>query len=118
MFEKRCIRCGEAKPVTREFFGSTPSGGLRGYCRNCMNKASFKYEANNKDAHRERDAKRARAAEGDQCVPDRLLHGVLGRAVEGQAVDDGANDNAPPHKLADGVTHVAVVSAQSVVCAD
>lgn len=55
---KTCTRCGEQKPNTREFFGSTPSGGLRGYCRACMNKASARYEAANKEKRRERDAKR------------------------------------------------------------
>jgi 5-methylcytosine-specific restriction endonuclease McrA len=64
MFGKKCTRCGEEKRATREFFGSTPSGGLRGYCRSCMNRASAEYEANKKDARRERDAKRARAVGG------------------------------------------------------
>lgn len=64
MIEKKCTRCDETKPATRKFFGSTPSGGLRGYCRSCMNKASLNYEAKNKEARRERDAKRARAAGG------------------------------------------------------
>jgi 5-methylcytosine-specific restriction endonuclease McrA len=57
MQKKKCTRCGEAKPATREFFGSTPSGVLRGYCRTCMNKASAEYERNNKDRRRKRDAK-------------------------------------------------------------
>ena len=56
---KRCTRCGEIKSATREFFGSTPSGGLRGYCRTCMNKASAEYEKNNKEGRRKRDEKRA-----------------------------------------------------------
>lgn len=59
MPEKKCTRCGELKQATREFFGSTPSGGLRGYCRTCMNKASAKYERDNPDARQKRDAKRA-----------------------------------------------------------
>jgi 5-methylcytosine-specific restriction endonuclease McrA len=59
-----CSRCSEIKPATREFFGSTPSGGLRGYCRTCMNKDSRRYEASNKERRRERDAKRAEAAIG------------------------------------------------------
>jgi len=62
--DKTCTRCGEKKPATREFFGSTPSGGLRGYCRLCMNKASRVYEANNKQGRRERDARRAQAGPG------------------------------------------------------
>lgn len=59
MQDKKCTRCGELKPATREFFGSTPSGGLRGYCRTCMNKASAEYESKNKEGRRKRDDKRA-----------------------------------------------------------
>jgi ribosomal protein S27AE len=47
---KTCTRCGESKPGTRDFVGSTPNGGLRGYCRACMNQASRNYEADNKTA--------------------------------------------------------------------
>ena len=61
---KTCTRCGEQKPATREFYGSTPSGGLKGFCRTCMNKASRAYEENNKSRRRERDAKRAEAGKG------------------------------------------------------
>ena len=61
---KTCTRCGEIKPNTREFFGSTPSGGLRGYCRTCMNNDSRNYEAKNKDRRRVRDVKRAQAGDG------------------------------------------------------
>src|SRR5262245_62068779 len=61
MTGRTCTRCGETKPATREFFGSTPSGTLRGYCRTCMNKASRDYEAQNKDGRRKRDSKRAQA---------------------------------------------------------
>lgn len=64
MIDRKCTRCGETKPSTREYFGSTPSGGLRGYCRSCMNKASAVYEANNKPARRARDEKRAAATGG------------------------------------------------------
>jgi 5-methylcytosine-specific restriction endonuclease McrA len=83
MIEKRCSRCNEAKPATREFFGSTPSGGLRGYCRVCMNKASFKYEANNKDARRERDAKRAKAAGGSRRSFDAKIKDELYKKQSG-----------------------------------
>lgn len=64
MITKTCSRCGETKPGTRDYFGSTPSGGLRGYCRSCMNAASSAYEANNKERRRERDIKRATASGG------------------------------------------------------
>lgn len=33
---QRCKKCGELKPATRDHFGSTPSGNLRGTCRPCM----------------------------------------------------------------------------------
>lgn len=56
---RKCTRCGETKLATREFFGSTPSGGLRGRCRTCMNRTSAEYERNNKEGRRKRDAKRA-----------------------------------------------------------
>lgn len=59
MQQNKCNRCGAVKPATREFFGSTPSGNLRGYCRTCMNEASANYETKNKNRRRERDAKRA-----------------------------------------------------------
>jgi 5-methylcytosine-specific restriction endonuclease McrA len=59
-----CSRCGETKPATRDFFGSTPSGSLRGYCRSCMNAASRAYEAKNKDRRRVRDEKRSEAGGG------------------------------------------------------
>ena len=80
MYEKECTRCGELKLATREFFGSTPSGGLRGYCRACMNKASAEYERNNKDARRKRDEKRgstdpsARASFDDSTKRSLLKH--------------------------------------------
>src|ERR1700682_1740172 len=64
MLSKTCTRCGETKPASHDYFGSTPSGNLRGYCNACMNKASREYEANNKDRRRARDAKRAQAANG------------------------------------------------------
>jgi 5-methylcytosine-specific restriction endonuclease McrA len=62
--DKACTRCGETKPATRQFFGGTPSGGLKGFCRECERKSSRAFEANNKDRRRERDAKRAAAAGG------------------------------------------------------
>jgi 5-methylcytosine-specific restriction endonuclease McrA len=67
---RTCSRCGKQKPATREFFGSTPSGGLRGYCRACMNAASRSYEANNKDQRKQRDAKRAESGSGARATFD------------------------------------------------
>src|SRR5262249_9398122 len=34
-FEKSCTSCGETKLATRDFFGGTQSGGLKGMCREC-----------------------------------------------------------------------------------
>lgn len=80
MTEKRCTRCGEVKPATREFFGSTPSGAPRGYCRACMNTASATYERNNKDGRRKRDVKRAAIhAEARAGFDDAVKRGLLKR---------------------------------------
>ena len=43
-----------------------------------------------------------------------MLHRVLGGPVEGHAVDDGADDDAAPHELADGVAHILIVAAKAV----
>jgi len=64
MLSKKCTRCGEVKPATLDLWGSTPSGNLRSYCNDCMNKQSRDYEANNKDKRKARDARRAAAAPG------------------------------------------------------
>ena len=36
MEKQTCKDCGQSLPRTREFFGSTPSGGFRRQCRTCM----------------------------------------------------------------------------------
>jgi 5-methylcytosine-specific restriction endonuclease McrA len=105
MSTKTCSRCGETKPATREYFGSTPSGGLRGYCRSCMNAASRTYEANNKERRRERDAKRARAGGGTRGSFDlstkqnlfRKQHGLCPCCFESIArPEDGEVDHVVP----------------------
>lgn len=105
MSTKTCSRCGETKPATREYFGSTPSGGLRGYCRSCMNAASRTYEANNKERRRERDAKRARAGGGVRGSFDlstkrnlfRKQHGLCPCCFESIArPEDGEVDHVVP----------------------
>ena len=55
-----------------------------------------------------------RAHESDERIPHGLLHRVLGGAVEDQAVDDRADDDAAAHQLTDGVGHVLVVAAKPV----
>ena len=47
-------------------------------------------------------------------IPHSLLHRVLGCSVKHHAVDDSADDNTSPHKFANGVGYVAVVSAEAV----
>jgi 5-methylcytosine-specific restriction endonuclease McrA len=109
---KTCNRCGETKLATREFFGSTPSGGLRGYCRTCMNKTSRDYEANNKDGRRQRDSKRAEAGDGARAGFDIQTKRSLFRKQGGMCAccmqpiarpEDGQVDHAVP--LAKGGKH-------------
>jgi hypothetical protein len=50
----------------------------------------------------------------DQRVPDGLLHGVLGRSIEGEVVDHRAYHRAAVHEVADGVAHVLVFPAEPV----
>src|SRR3977135_828272 len=52
--------------------------------------------------------------EGDERVSNCALHGVLGRAVECDAVDHGTDDDAPLHELADGLADVFVVTSKAV----
>lgn len=42
-----CTGCGRSLPVTREFFGNTPSGGFRRKCRSCMADHTAAYQAAN-----------------------------------------------------------------------
>lgn len=80
MYEKNCTRCGQVKPATRDYFGSTPSGGLRGYCRTCMNQASAEYERKNKEQRRKRDERRESAGRGARApFDDATKRGLLKR---------------------------------------
>src|SRR5688572_9771539 len=112
--DKICTRCGQSKPATRDFFGSTPSGGLRGYCRDCMNAASRAYEANNKDRRRARDEKRARSGVDARASFDLDTRRALFRKQAGTCPccmkpigrpDDGEVDHIIP--LARGGKHHA-----------
>jgi hypothetical protein len=57
---------------------------------------------------------------GNQWVGSKLrandgsLHRITGRAIEGEVVDHRADDHASPHELADGVTHILVISAKAI----
>lgn len=41
---RTCKDCGQEFPLTREYFGSTPSGGFRYQCRACMRAHVKKYD--------------------------------------------------------------------------
>lgn len=56
--QRECNFCGVIKPATREFFGSTPKGTLRGKCRECMNAYSRSFGEANREAQRLRNAQR------------------------------------------------------------
>jgi 5-methylcytosine-specific restriction endonuclease McrA len=109
---KKCTRCGEVKFATREYFGSTPSGGVRGYCRICMNKDSANYERKNKEKRQERDSKRARAHPEARTAFDVSTKRALMKRQEGlcpccvqpiSAISDAEIDHATP--LAKGGIH-------------
>ena len=64
---KACTKCGEVKPATREFFGSTPKGNLRGACRVCVNRNNKKYAKDNPDSVLRRAV--ARREQADKWIP-------------------------------------------------
>ena len=83
MQNRTCTECGKTKPATLDFWGSTPTGNLRGYCNVCMNKRSREYEAKNKDKRRARDAKRAALGAGARAGFDLETKQRLFRAQNG-----------------------------------
>ena len=52
--------------------------------------------------------------ERDERVTNGALHGVLGRAVEGDPIDHGADDDAAPHEHTDGLADVLVIPAEAI----
>lgn len=59
---RRCKDCGKVFPLTRDFFGSTRSGGHRYQCRSCMRQHVRAYDSQSqerKDAAVARAQKRA-----------------------------------------------------------
>lgn len=54
-----CSGCGLVKARTREFFGSTPSGGLRLRCRLCVRAYCKQYGESHRGAQAARNTKRA-----------------------------------------------------------
>ena len=57
MKQKKCTKCLKSFPATRDHFGSTPSGNLRGACRTCMNARSKDYDRANPSRMTKRGAK-------------------------------------------------------------
>ena len=47
-------------------------------------------------------------------IPDGLLHGVFGTAIEREPVDYGSDDDALLHELLDGLDDVVIVTAQPI----
>lgn len=97
MNTKRCTKCGEEKPATREFFGSTPAGNLRGTCRTCINARSKQYAKDNPESVLRRSHERQLRA--NKWKPsDQLKHqlfteqdgrcGLCGEPMDASAVLD------------------------------
>lgn len=67
--ERICKGCGRSLPLTREYFGQTPSGGFRHFCRPCKNKKTAKWAAGNPEKTRAKwerqNARRAVAGKPD-----------------------------------------------------
>jgi 5-methylcytosine-specific restriction endonuclease McrA len=45
--KKMCTKCFQLKPADADHFGHTPSGNLRGSCRECMRRYVAEYERRN-----------------------------------------------------------------------
>jgi 5-methylcytosine-specific restriction endonuclease McrA len=86
MLTKLCTYCGQSKPATRDYFGSTPSGGLRGKCRSCVNEASRAYEKDNKEGRSVRDQRRKDRAGGERKSFDLVTKIGLYRKQNGYCV--------------------------------
>ena len=60
---KICTKCNVAQPATREFFGSTQKGNLRGECRACIRIKNKHYAKTNPDSV----IKRAKTRQSHTC---------------------------------------------------
>lgn len=69
--KKSCITCGVSQPLSREYFGSTPSGGFRGKCRKCM--AAYAREYAKKNPGQQSDRNAQRVERGGHTVLDLTL---------------------------------------------
>lgn len=80
--EKTCTKCGTTYPATSDHFGHQPNGGLKGFCRKCMNKTSKKWRERNPDGQAEYNANRvareARAGNGYSDADVRRIRRELG----------------------------------------
>src|SRR4051812_5323483 len=75
MTTKRCTKCGVEKPATREHFGSTPNGNLRGECRACVK--SRQQTPHARELHRKRAEQRRERGGSEVLFTDedkRRLH--------------------------------------------
>lgn len=57
---RQCRTCGQVLPLTRDFFGQTPSGGFRKQCRECKNRYNAEWAASRPDLVSERWARQNR----------------------------------------------------------
>jgi hypothetical protein len=55
---QKCKSCQQVYLQNRDYFGSTPSGGFRMTCRNCMRKNTKQWSENNPDKVKSRWVKR------------------------------------------------------------
>lgn len=76
-----CKECGIARPLTREFFGSTPSGGFRHKCRECMRVYVRQYD--NATSERKQAASQRAGRRSHLALPDRDKHAQLLRIRDG-----------------------------------
>lgn len=51
---RRCRECNRIFPLTRDFFGQTPSGGFRHQCRECKRKYNSEWASGRPDLVREK----------------------------------------------------------------
>lgn len=58
MPEQTCKDCGQSFPMTRDYFGQTPSGGFRRKCRACMRAHVKTYDNEHPDNAAERVKRR------------------------------------------------------------
>ncbi len=94
---KSCTKCGVVHPATREFFGSTPKGNLRGACRTCVRKKNKQYATDNPESVRRRAVDRHQRVEGFKPTDEMkqsLFHqqsgccGLCGEAMDEASVLD------------------------------